>query len=361
MQWNWQQKDWPNFTYDEAVIASLEKRFLLESGVLRGAFTHINDAEKKQLTIELISTEALKTSEIEGELLSRDSVQSSIRRHFGLATDNRKVPAAEKGIAELMLHLHENFAEPLTHQTLHTWHEMLCMDRRDLKMIGAYRTHPEPMGVISGPLHKPIVHFEAPPSHQMQHEMERFIAWFNEDTKTPALAKASIAHLYFVSIHPFEDGNGRIGRALVEKTLAQTLGYPTLIALSSQIERGRKRYYAMLEQSNKHNEVSEWIAYFAALILDAQAETLRHVEFLISKTKFFDRFRDQLNERQKKVIIRLFAAGPDGFEGGFSANNYRAITGSPPATATRDLHDLAEKGALTKTGEMKGARYWLKV
>lgn len=359
MQWNWQQKDWPNFTYDEAAIASLEKRFLQESGVLRGAFTHIDEAEKKQLTIELISTEALKTSEIEGELLSRDSVQSSIRRHFGLTTDNRKIPAAEKGIAELMLHLHENFADPLTHQTLHKWHEMLCMGRRDLKTIGAYRIHPEPMEVISGPLHKPVVHFEAPPSEQMPREMERFVTWFNQDTKTPALTKAAIAHLYFVCIHPFEDGNGRIGRALVEKLLAQALGYPTLIALSSQIGCGRKRYYEMLEQSNKQNKVTEWVTYFAVLILEAQAETLRHVDFLISKTKFFDRFRDQLNERQKKAILRLFEAGPNGFEGGLSASNYRAITGSPPATVTRDLHDLVEKGALAKTGELKGARYWL--
>jgi Fic family protein len=361
MQWNWQQTDWPDFTYDEAAFALLEKRFLQESGILFGAFTHIDERDKKQLTIELISTEALKTSEIEGELLSRDSVQSSIRRHFGLTTDNRKIPAAEKGIAELMLHLHENFAEPLAHETLHKWHEMLCMGRHDLKVIGSYRTHPEPMEVISGPLHKPVVHFEAPPSKQMQHEMERFVTWFNEDTKTPTLAKAAIAHLYFVCIHPFEDGNGRIGRALVEKPLAQTLGYPTLIALSSQIERGRKRYYEMLEQSNKNNEITQWITYFATLILDAQAETLRHVEFLISKTKFFDRFRNQLNERQKKVILRLFEAGPDGFDGGLSASNYRAITGSPPATVTRDLHDLAEKGALTKTGELKGSRYWLKV
>jgi Fic family protein len=359
MQWNWQQKDWPNFTYDEAVIAPLENRFLQESGVLRGAFTHIAEAEKKQLTIELISTEALKTSEIEGEFLSRDSVQSSIRRHFGLATDNRKIPAAEKGIAELMLHLHQNFADPLTHQTLHTWHEMLCMGRRDLKVIGTYRTHPEPMEVISGPLHKPVVHFEAPPSEQMPHEMERFVTWFNKDTKTPALTKAAIAHLYFVCIHPFEDGNGRIGRALVEKMLAQALGYPTLIALSSQIEGYRKRYYEMLEQSNKNNEVTEWIAYFAALILDAQRQTLRHVEFLISKTKFFDHFRSQLNERQKKAILRLFEAGPDGFEGGLSSANYQAITGANRITASRDLHDLVEKSALTKTGELKYTRYWL--
>jgi Fic family protein len=359
MKWNWQQKDWPNFTYNETRIAPLEKRFLQESGVLRGAFTHIEEAEKKQLTIELISTEALKTSEIEGEILSRDSVQSSIRRHFGLTTDNRKIPAAEKGIVEMMLHLHENFANRLSHKTLHTWHEMLCSGRRDLKTIGAYRKHNEPMEVISGPFHKPIVHFEAPPSGQIQHEMAQFITWFSENKNMPALTKAAITHLYFVCIHPFEDGNGRIGRALVEKVLAQALGYPTLIALSNQIEHGRKHYYEMLEQSNKHNEVTGWIEYFASLILAAQSHTLRHVEFIISKTKFFDHFRNQFNERQKKVIIRLFEAGPDGFEGGLSSANYQAISGTNRITASRDLHDLVEKGALTKTGEFKHTRYWL--
>lgn len=361
MKWNWQQKDWSNFTYNAAKIAPLERRFLQESGVLRGAFTHINEEEKKQLTIELISTEALKTSEIEGEYLSRDSVQSSVRRHFGLATDNRKIPDAEKGITEMMLNLHENFADKLTHKTLHIWHEMLCANRHDLKTIGDYRKHHEPMEVISGPLHKPVVHFEAPPSAQMQQEMARFITWFNDNKNMPALTKAATCHLYFVCIHPFEDGNGRIGRALVEKILAQALGYPTLIALSSQIEHGRKRYYEMLEKSNKRNEITQWIEYFVSLILDAQSHTLRHIEFVISKTKFFDHFRNKFNERQKKVIIRLFDAGPDGFKGGLSSANYQAITGANRITASRDLHDLVAKGALTKTGELKSTRYWLKV
>lgn len=361
MKWNWQQEDWPHFQYKEAEIASLEKRFLLESGLLRGSFTHIGDEDKKQLIVELISIEAIKTSEIEGEYLNRDSVQSSIRRYFGLNVDSRRISAAEQGIAEMMLDLYENFDIPLKHKTLYTWHEMLCNGRRDLQTIGAYRCHEDPMQVISGPLHKPKVHFEAPPSSHMQQEMKHFIQWFNESAEMPALARASIAHLYFVCIHPFEDGNGRIGRALVEKALAKALGYPTLIALSKQIEKGKKRYYDMLEKANKQNEVTEWINYFANVILDAQTDTEQRVKFLISKTKFFDRFKGQLNDRQEKVILRLFEAGPDGFEGGLSAKNYRAITGTTSATATRDLHDLVEKKMLTKTGELKHTRYWLNV
>lgn len=362
MTWNWQQSDWANFRYQEAEIAPLEARFLRESGVLRGAFTHIGEDDKKHLTINLISTEAIKTSEIEGEYLNRDSVQSSICRHFGLKTDNRKVPAAEHGITEMMLNVYDNFAAPLKHKTLFAWHEMLCNGRRDLKSIGKYRRHAEPMQVVSGALHKPIVHFEAPPSAQMQQEMQQFLLWFNQSEKTmPALARAAIAHLYFVSIHPFEDGNGRIARALAEKALAQALGQPTLIALSSLIERDKKRYYNMLEKANKKNEVTQWVSYFANVILQAQSQTLRQVEFLIAKTKFFDRFRGQFNERQEKVILRLFEAGIDGFEGGLSASNYRAITGATTATTTRDLHDLTQKQALTKTGELKHTRYFLNV
>jgi len=361
MKWNWQQKDWPNFRYKEAELAPLEKRFLQESGVLRGAFTHINDEDKKQLIVELISTEAIKTSEIEGEYLNRDSVQSSIRRHFGLKTDNRKIPAAENGIAEMMLGVYENFAEPLKHKTLYAWHEMLCSGRNDLKSIGIYRRHLEPMQVISGPLHKPIIHFEAPPSAQMKEEMKQFLLWFNQSKDKPALARASIAHLYFVSIHPFEDGNGRISRALAEKSLAQALGYPTLIGISSLIEKDKKSYYNMLEKANKHNEATDWVLYFAGVILQAQADTQRRVEFIISKAKLLDRLHGQLNERQQKVMLRLFEAGPDGFEGGLSSANYQAITGATTATTTRDLHDLVAKGALTKTGELKSTRYWLKV
>lgn len=260
----------------------------------------------------------------------------------------------------MMLYLYENFHEPLTHKILFTWHEKLCNGRRDLHVIGGYRTHHEPMEVISGSLHKPIVHFEAPPSQRMHDEMEKFITWFKESETMPFLARASIAHLYFVCIHPFEDGNGRIARALAEKSLAIGLGYPSLIALSSIIEKDKKRYYEMLEKSNKHMQVTQWVDYFANVILDAQAETLRHIEFLINKAKFFDHFRGQFNARQEKVILRLFEAGPHGFEGGLSSANYQSITGANRITASRDLHDLVEKSALKKTGELKSTRYWLK-
>jgi len=174
--------------------------------------------------------------------------------------------------------------------------------------------------------------------------------------------RAGIAHLYFESIHPFEDGNGRIGRAISEKALAQALGQPSLIALAYAIERKRKDYYAALERNNKDRlAITDWLNYFARTVLEAQDITMRRTGFYIAKAKFYERFRDQLNPRQDKVIARMFREGIDGFTGGLSAENYISITGTSRATATRDLQDLVEKGALTRTGSLRHTRYWMAI
>jgi len=269
--------------------AKSEKRLLLGTGLLFGAFKHLGEDDKRQLTVELISNEALKTSEIEGEYLNRDSLQSSIRRQFGLMSDNRKISPAEQGIAELMVSLYRGFAVPLSHTVLFEWHQMLANGRRDLHDIGRYRTHPEPMQIVFGAVYAPKVHFEAPPSSEMRAEMKRYIAWFNDTAPEgknplPALLRAGMAHLYFVSLHPFEDGNGRIGRALAEKSLAQRLGQPTLIALATTLERHKKAYYEALERANRHHEITGWLIYFADRVLTAQAYTQSWIEFLIKKT-----------------------------------------------------------------------------
>jgi Fic family protein len=162
-----------------------------------------------------------------------------------------------------------------------------------------------------------------------------------------------------VITHPFEDGNGRIGRALAEKSLAQNLGHPSLIALSFTIERKRKAYYAALEHNNKDMEVTGWLRYFARTVIEAQSNTIKRVDFHLAKTKFYERRGAELNERQDKVIARMFREGIDGFKGGLSAENYITITGTSRATATRDLRDLVEKGALARVGELRHTRYFL--
>lgn len=361
MTWYWQQSDWPQFTYDAEAIAPLEADFLRESGILIGAFRHLDADKKGLLTVDLISTEAFKTSEIEGEILNRDSLQSSIRRQFGLQTDGRKIPPSEQGIAEMMVNLYRTFDQPLSHETLFDWHRMLTNGRNDLDDIGCYRTHEDPMQVVSGTLYSPKIHFEAPPSDQIQPQINAFLKWFNESQSLPALTRCAIAHLHFVCVHPFEDGNGRIGRAIAEKAIAQNIGQPSLTALATQIEKGRNAYYDALEAANKQNEITDWLLYFGRVILEAQKTTETHIQFLIEKAKLYGRLCGKLNERQEKVIVRMFREGPDGFEGGLSSDNYVSITQTSTATATRDLRKLVELGALTKTGKLKGTRYWLKI
>ena len=260
--------------------------------------------------------------------------------------------------------LYRNYATPLTDETMFAWHRMLMSGDRAIKVIGGYRTHAEPMQVVSGPDYRHAVHFEAPPSERVPDEMKRFVSWFNDTapgakTPLPALTRAGIAHLYFVCIHPFEDGNGRIGRALAEKSLAQNLGQPSLIALAYTIERKRKDYYDALERNNKDNEITDWLKYFAGTVLEAQDNTIERVDFYVAKARFYERLRGKLNERQEKVIARMFGEGIDGFKGGLSAENYITIAKTSRATATRDLQDLVEKGALTRTGELRHTRYYL--
>lgn len=364
MSWNWQQPDWPNFSYDSRALEPLEKQFLLRTGEFIGAFKHLGPEDRDTLRIELISDEALKTSEIEGEILNRESVQASLRQQFGLGAAESRIPPSERGIAEMMVDLYRGFAEPLSHETIFAWHNKVMSGHRDITVIGGYRTRPEPMQVVSGRLDKPKVQFEAPPSSRMQDEMNAFVSWFNDsgpNGKFPLapLTRASIAHLYFVCVHLFEDGNGRIGRALAEKSLAQNLGQPTLIALAYTIEHARKAYYDALKRNNKGNEIIDWILYFAQTILDAQSNTNKRVDFYVAKAKYYERFRGKLNERQEKVIARTFREGIHGFKGGLCAENYINISKTSRATATRDMQDLVEKGALTRTGELRHTRYHL--
>jgi Fic family protein len=364
MRWNWERPEWPNFSYDFKALEAFEQRFLVQSGEFMGVFRHVGEDEQNVLRIELISEEAIKTSEIEGEILNRDSVQSSLRHQFGLGPESANIAPAERGIAAMMTDLYERFAAPLTDQTLFTWHSLLLSGDRWIRSVGDWRTHDELMQVVSGPAGKRKVHFQAPPSEAVPAEMQRFIAWFNATaspgmTPLPALTRAGFAHLYFVCIHPFEDGNGRIARALAEKSLAQTLGRPSLIALAHTIEGKRKDYYAALERNNKGMDVTGWLDYFAHTVIEAQATTIKRVDFHIAKAMFYERLRGQFNERQTKAIARMFKGGIGGFKGGLSAENYISITGTSRATATRDLQDMVEKGALNKTGELRYTRYHL--
>jgi Fic family protein len=363
MEWNWQRSDWPIFTWDAPRLAEAEKQFLLGGGVLLGAAQHLGQDQQDDVRVEVMSSEALTTSEIEGEMLDRVSLQSSIRRRLGLSADSRRAEAREQGVAEMMVDVLQTFETALTEERLCSWQAMVTNGRRDLVDIGQYRTHAEPMQIVSARADKCLVYFEAPPSERVPLEMSRFLDWFNGTEKTlPALTRAGMAHLYFESIHPFEDGNGRVGRAVAQKALAQGVGQPIILALSSVLLARRREYYdALARTTGGTNDLSEWLTWFAGVGLEAQRRTLTLVEFLIEKTRELDRLRGHLNPRQEKALLRMFEAGPSGFQGGMTAKKYVAITSASVATATRDLADLTEKGALVAEGTFRDRRYHLRL
>ena len=363
MKWIWQDKNFPAFEYDSSLFMEFDYAFHRNSGVIVGVLSHLDDNNLEYLKIEILTQEAVATSVIEGEILKRESVQSSIRKHLGLKTDHRKVQPNEAGVAEMMVDLYLNFDNTLTHQTLFQWHEMLVNGRRDLDSIGNYRQHPEPMQIISGNLSAPKIFYEAPPSDQVFKAMENFIKWYNENVNSQnglsVIVLAGIVHLYFEVIHPFEDGNGRIGRALVEKVISQKIKAPSLNSFAKIIESRKKEYYDALQSCNYGLNINKWLQFFSKALLDSQQYTIKLVGFLVAKSKFFIRYNEQLNERQLKVLLRIFEEGIEGFKGGLSAANYKKISGTSPATATRDLQELITMKVLNKTGELKHTRYFL--
>jgi Fic family protein len=287
-------------------------------------------------------------------------LQSSICKKFGIKSYNKKIKASEKAISEMMIYLYKTYDEELTHTYLYKLHAILMRGSR-LDSIGKYRKSKEPMLIVSGFAGNQKIHFEAPPSNVLHNEMQRYIKWFNQSKleQLKPLARAGLAHLYFESIHPFEDGNGRIGRALAEKALAQSLDKPTLIALSTIINAEKKVYYQALNDASRDNEITQWQIYFAQTILKALRYSKSKIEALIAKAKLFARLDGQLNQRQIKVLNKMFEAEPEGFEGGLSAANYKSITGATIATTTRDLADLVNKKALRKEGQLRYSRYYL--
>jgi Fic family protein len=260
----------------------------------------------------------------------------------------------------LLCDVYDTFQLPLTHEQLWKWHAMLFKGQFQLEDLGRYRTHLDPMQIVSRRYGHLRVFFEAPPSVQISQEMKLFVEWFNS-TKAPSsiLGRAAVAHVYFESIHPFEDGNGRIGRVLIEKSLSQAIGRPTLIAVSKVLEERRKDYYVALERCNRTLEIDHWVEFFADSVLQAAEESMRLLTFLIEKTKMFTALSGVINPRQEQALLRMFEAGPKGFIGGLSAEKYISITKASRATATRDLVELVKIGALVKTGELRHTRYWL--
>jgi Fic family protein len=366
MAWNWELVGWPKFEWNPELLRVREQAFIENAAISVGTMRHLGKDDREEVVIELLSSDALSTSAIEGEVLDRESVQSSLRRQLGMSAAAYRSRPAEAGIAEMMADLYRHPLDPITEERLFEWHRMVMNGRRDIADIGSYRRHDEAMQIVSGAFGRQRVHFEAPPSERLAAEMSRLLEWLEQTAPEGAdplgaLTRAGIAHLWFESIHPFEDGNGRIGRAIAESALARAISTPTFSALSNSLLRHRKGYYAMLEAASTTLAIDAWLSWFADRALDAQKSADELVRFLIEKTRLMDRLRGALNERQEKVLLRMLAEGPEGFTGGLSAGNYATITGAPPSTITRDLSDLVEKGALLRSGERKATRYRLNI
>ncbi len=367
MSYNWQQKDWPEFRFDLSGIEDALFSFAEESGHVSGILKTMPEALQTELMLNLMVSEAVKTSAIEGEYLSRTDVVSSIRNNLGLneIPDTIKDKRA-RGAGELMVLVRTTFDLPLTAEDLFLWHSLLLQESKRIK-IGAWRTHDEPMQVVSGAIGREKIHFEAPASKDIPGEMNRFIQWFNETAAgqkreiRKAPVRSAIAHLYFESIHPFEDGNGRIGRAIAEKALSQTTGRPVLLSLSQTIEADKKSYYLALERAQQSNEITGWMHYFVGIVVDAQQQAKLLTELTLKKARFLDHYREKLNDRQLKVIGRMMEEEPKGFEGGMTAKKYIAITKTSKATATRDLQLLTGLGALLHAGGGRNTSYTLNI
>lgn len=364
MAYNWQQPDWTRFRFQIADILDDLTVFERHVGRVSGVLDALPEGTQAEHLIDLMVSEAIKTSEIEGEYLSRADVKSSIRRNLGLTDEAPARDARAIGIAELMVAVRQDFVAPLTSEMLFDWHRMLM--RGNVRIAaGAWRAHAEPMQVVSGPIGRETVHYEAPPSADVPAMMDAFIDWFNATgPQGPAPIKqapvrSALAHLYFETVHPFEDGNGRIGRAISEKALSQGLGRPVLLSLSKAIEADRDAYYDALNFAQRTNEVTGWLKYFLTVCITAQKDAEAEVTFTLQKVKYFDAFRESLNDRQLRVIRRMLDEGPKGFEGGMSAGKYGSIAKTSKPTATRDLQSLVELGALVITGGGRSTRYWL--
>ncbi|MEO0471518.1 MAG: Fic family protein [Bacteroidota bacterium] len=367
MRYNWQQKDWPNFRFESGRLEKLLLALAEAEGQLTGLSGALPEGIKEASVIDMMVAEALKSSAIEGEYLSREDVLSSIRNNLGLNRFPERVrDKRAEGIARLMVEVREHFADKLTEEMLFSWHRMMMEPFANIQP-GQWRTGAEPMQVISGKLGKEIVHFEAPPSERVPMEMTHFIDWFNRTVPNQdqeiihVPIRAAIAHLYFESIHPFEDGNGRIGRAIAEKVLSQGSGKGVLFSLSHAIESDRHAYYAALKGAQSSNEITDWLQFFLQTILNARQIAIRQIHFTIKKAHYFDHFPNQFNTRQEKALNRMFEAGPDGFDGGMNARKYVAITQTSKATATRDLQELLKMGALKVIGGGRSTRYELNI
>lgn len=348
----WQAPDWPNWHYDLAALAGPLADVSRAQGMLIGRLADLGTALRDQASLVALTEDVVKTSEIEGEQLNVASVRSSIARRLGvdigaLAPVDRHV----EGVVAMVLDATTNCHAPMSRERLFGWHAALFPTAYSglapIKVAGWRDDASGPMQVVSGPVTRQRVHFQAPPADRLELETRRFLDWLNGDDGEPALLKAGLGHLWFVTLHPFDDGNGRIARAIGDLLLARADGSPQrFYSLSAQIQRERKAYYDMLERTQKGTlDVTEWLAWFLDSVHRAVDQARHTLDAVLLKARFWQHWAaTPLNERQVKLLNRLL----DGFEGKLTSSKWAAIGKCSPDTALRDISDLLARGVLRK-------------
>ncbi|MEO1830536.1 MAG: Fic family protein [Pseudomonas sp.] len=366
VEWIWQRPEWPAFTWQADALAAPLRACVQAQGTLLGMAGAVDRADELHGQLDTLLQNIITSSAIEGETLNVASVRSSLARRLGLEPDSKPSPRSE-GAAELLLDATRNVAQPLTLERLLGWHQQLFPDDA-LPLHGAMHVGglrgDEPMQVVSGRLDRPRVHFEAPPRAGLEAQLERFLQWFADsraDAGLDPLLRAGIAHFWFVTLHPFDDGNGRLTRAITDLALAQADGQAIrLYAMSASILDDRSGYYRVLEASQKGGlDITDWLQWFLATLLDSLQQAIARIERLLAKARFWQRHRDVVfSPEQTKVLNRLLDGGERGFADGISASQYQAVAKVSKATATRHLADLLEKGCIEKLpGGGRSTRY----
>ncbi len=374
--WIWQASDWPHFSVDAQSLQPALAAARVAQGRMLGVASGLQLVELGDLQLAEWAQEAVATAQIEGELLQINSVRASAARRLGLTQSGRALQTQREPRAEATLDVIEaavaRWQQPLEEAVLFDWHAALFPNGRSgitRIVTGAYRTHPEPMQIVTPRLGKPdTVHYEAPASRDVPSQMRRLVGWFNDAKATAGMdgiVRAALAHLWFETIHPFEDGNGRIGRALSDLALAQDMRSSLrLFSLSRQIWLDRGGYYAQLQSATCHArmDVTPWVQWFTGRVEQACLATLGQMQTAVDKNAFWRGIQTahpDLAPSQHKILNKLFDAQPEGFAGGMSTEKYVAITRVSRATAYRELIQLLEAGLLKRTGQGRGTRYEL--
>lgn len=348
-KWIWQRKSYPNFEYNQTKLEPILQEIKYYQGLLDGIYMGINDEDLGKAQIEIFTQEVMDTSAIEGEVLSRDSVRSSLSNKFrieiGLKDSSNK---KTDGLVDILIDAVSNIEKPFDESRLFSWHYALFpSEHNTLHDIRVARYRNDEMEIVSGAIGREKVHYIAPPVSQLEKEMSNFFSWLNEDDAS--IIKAGIAHFWFVVIHPLDDGNGRLARAISDWVLAKGVGKKQkLYSISTAIKNDKKAYYDVLEKSSKGEvDISDWLEWFLETFLKALKDAKESIKFILDKTSFWDKHRTTvLNERQIKILNRLLDVGYGNFEGGVNTRKYASLTKVSKPTAARELKDLVEKGCL---------------